>query len=82
MAEATKLPYATCSSLEAMLSDGWRIEPPVYARPHWRSTSSSRSRNTYHFILWRDSQVNLVSIPESPEVQQFLSEYELAVDFL
>jgi hypothetical protein len=77
-----RLRYATCAALEAMLSDGWYIEPPVYARPHWKSTSSSEPRSTYHFILWRDNQVNLVSIPDSPEIERFLAEYELVVDSL
>jgi hypothetical protein len=75
-------PYATCAVLKAMLSEGWEIEPPVYVRPHWRSTVSARPRKTYHFILWRDRQVNLVSVPESSEIRRFLTQCELAVDAL
>jgi len=69
-------------SLEEMLDCGWYIEPPVYARPHWQSPVASREANTYHFVLWRDNQVNLVSIRESPEIQQFLTDSELAIDYL
>jgi hypothetical protein len=74
--------YATCAVLEEMLGEGWRIEPPVYVRPHWRSNSSSAAKSTYHFVLWRDRQVNLISVPESPEIQQFLAESEVTVDSL
>jgi len=69
-------------SLQEMLDRGWRIEPPVYARPHWQSPVASREANTYHFVLWRDNQVNLVSIRESPEIQQFLTDCDLAIDYL
>lgn len=74
--------YASYASLHQLLSEGWKIEPPVYARPHWQLSSDSNGKKTYHFVLWRDNHVNLVSIPESPEIQQFLVEYELAVDCL
>jgi hypothetical protein len=74
--------YMTCASLHDLLGAGWKIEPPVYARPPWQSASDSKDRTTYHFVLWRDHQVNLVSIPESPEIEQFLAESDLAVDSL
>jgi hypothetical protein len=74
--------YASCTSLHKLLTKGWKIEPPVYARPHWQSSSDSKEKKTYHFVLWRDNQFNLVSIPESREVQQFLAEHGLAVDCL
>jgi hypothetical protein len=75
-------PYASFASLHELLTEGWKIEPPVYARPRWQSPSNSKDNKTYHFVLWRDNQVNLVSIPERPEIQQFLAEAELAVDCL
>jgi hypothetical protein len=75
-------PYACCASLHELLTKGWKIEPPVYARPRWQSPSDSKDKKTYHFVLWRDNQVNLVSIPESPEIRQFLVEHGLAVDCL
>jgi hypothetical protein len=72
--------YVSCASLHELLTKGWKIEPPVYARPHWQSPSDSEDQMTYHFVLWRDNQVNLVSVPESPEIQQLLAERELVVD--
>jgi hypothetical protein len=77
-----RLAYATHAALEAMLSEGWSIEPPVRARPHWQSTFGSKPRSAYHFILWRDSQVNLVTVPERPEIHEFLTESGLTVDAL
>ena len=75
-------PYASRDSLEELLSRGWRIEPPVYARSDWQSSAASEEGNTYHFVLWRENRVNLVSIREGPEIQEFLANSELAVDYL
>ncbi|MBN1954876.1 MAG: hypothetical protein JW900_07475 [Anaerolineae bacterium] len=72
--------YSTCSQLKGMLSQGWCIEPPVYVRPHWRPRS--RHENTYHFVLWNGTRVHLVSIPDGPEVQEFLAENPLPTDKL
>jgi hypothetical protein len=74
--------YVSCASVLELLTKGWKIEPPVYARPHWQSPSDSKDQKTCHFVLWRDNHVNLVGIPGSREIQQFLVEYELAVDCL
>jgi len=75
-------PYLSCTSLKGMLAQGWRIESPVYVRPHWQSNPQSKNKNTYHFVLWREDQVNLVRIRDSPEIKQFLAEYELTTDHL
>lgn len=75
-------PYASRAGLEELLTQGWKIEPPVYARSDWQSLATSKRGNTYHFVLWRENSVNLVSVRESPEIQRFLSESELAVDYL
>lgn len=69
-------------SLEQMLAQGWRIEPPVYARPAWHSPVTLSDANTYHFVLCRKNQVNLVSVAESPEIRQFLVDSDLPIDYL
>ena len=74
--------YASRASLEELLSRGWKIEPPVYARSGWRSPVTSKAENTYHFVLWRENKVNLVSVREGPEIQRFLADSELAIDYL
>ena len=78
----TRSSQATCAYLEKLLDEGWEIEQPVYIRPHWRSKALSNNSKTYHVILSRESQVNLVSIPEGLEIERFLAERGLAVDSL
>ena len=72
--------YSSYAQLTAMLDQGWQIEPPVYIRP--RRRSRSKKENTYHFVLWRDDRVNLVSVLDCPEIQQFLADNRLAIDCL
>lgn len=74
--------YSSRASLEELLAQGWKIEPPVYARSDWQSPAASKEGNTYHFVLWRENKVSLVSIREGPEIQQFLTDAELAIDYL
>lgn len=78
----TQSAYSSCTGLRKMLAEGWEIEPPVYIRPHWQSNSRWKNSSVYHFVLWRRNQVNLVSIPDSPEIAQFLIEHGLTVDRL
>lgn len=76
--ESPYLPYA---SLQDLLNQGWKIEPPVYARPPWRTCSrSTKQQAAYHFVLWRGGKVNLVSVRDSAELRQFLAEGQLAID--
>jgi hypothetical protein len=78
----TRSSRATCAYLKQLLDEGWEIEQPVYMRPHWRSTARSNNSRTYHVILSRENRVNLVSVPEGSEIEQFLAERGLAVDSL
>lgn len=75
-------PYSSLARLEEMLARGWEIEAPVYVRPGWRSVATSKEENTYHFVLWRDNRVSLVSVREGPEIQQFLVDSGLTIDYL
>ena len=72
--------YSSYAQLVALVSQGWRVEPPVYMRPQWRSRA--REENVYHFVLWWGGRFNLVSVPDSPELQQFLERNRLPVDRL
>lgn len=76
----TKSQHGSRARLEKMLAQGWKVEPPVYARPRWKLSSNSKGKNTYHFVLWREKQVHLVSVPEGPEIRQFLADRKKAVD--
>jgi len=61
-----------------MLAQGWRIESPVYVRPRWHSNKEV----AYHFVLWRGNKVNLVSVPNNPEIQRFVAESNLTIERL
>ncbi|MFO7917825.1 MAG: hypothetical protein R6V13_07085 [Anaerolineae bacterium] len=80
MKRRKRSPYRSFIDLRAMLSEGWKIEPPVYVRPRWSSRNDEE--NTYHFVLWQGNRVNLLSVRDCPEMQEFLARTELAVDRL
>jgi len=77
-----KSPYVSRATLEKMLTEGWRIQPPVYVRPRWGWASRLRRRSAYHFVLERRRQIRLVSVLEGSEVQQLLDDSRLPVDCL
>lgn len=77
-----QLPHSSYTYLMTMLAQGWQIELPVYVRPRWRPHLRSKQENTYHFVLWRGDEVNLVSVLDCPEIQQFLADNNLAIDRL
>jgi len=72
--------FSSHAHLTAMLDQGWQIEPPVYIRP--RRHSRSKKENTYHFVLWNGNRVNLVSVLDCLQIQQFLADNDLAIDRL
>ena len=77
--------FSSYAYLMTMLAQGWQIEPPVYVRLRWQSRSRSKEtkkENTCHFILWHGDKVNLVSVHDCPQIQQFLADNGLAVDRL
>jgi len=81
MADGVARPgYSSYAQLEALLAQGWRIEPPIYARPRWRA--GAPQENNYHLILWRGEKVSLISVADSPQMREFLAEQGLAVDRL
>jgi len=74
--------YSSYAHLAKMLTQGWQIEPPVYVRPRWRSGLRLKKENTYHFVLWNEDRVSLVSVLGCPEVERFLTDNQLNVDRL
>jgi hypothetical protein len=63
-----------------MLGRGWEIRPPVYVRPRW--STREFATNTYHFVVWTEDEVSIASVPECPEIRQFMAARKLAVDRL
>jgi len=74
--------FSSFEQLLTMLSQGWEIELPVYVRPRWHSRSGSEKESAYHFVLWDDHKVKLVSVRDCPEIGEFLAENGLTVDRL
>jgi hypothetical protein len=74
--------FSSYEQLLTMLSQGWEIEPPVYVRPRWLSRSQTEKESAYHFVLWDDYKVRLVSVRDCPEIQEFLAENRLTTDRL
>jgi hypothetical protein len=74
--------FSSYTRLTALLAEGWEIEPPVYLSPRWNIHSRSRIEDTYHFILWDKNSLKLVSLLDSLELQQFITDNNLTVDKL
>lgn len=68
----------TYCELLAALDAGWRIEPPVYARP--RLGSVHAGQETYHFILRCRQSLRMISVPDSPGLRIFLEEHQIAIN--
>ncbi len=75
-----KSPYVSRATLETMLTEGWRIQPPVYVRPRWRWASKLKRRSAYHFVLERRRGIRLVSVLEGSEIRQLVDDSQLSVD--
>ncbi len=82
VAEGIDSVFSSYTRLMALLAEGWEIEPPVYFRPRWHQHSHSGKEYAYHFILWDRNNLNLISVLDCPELQQFLTDNNLAVDLL
>jgi hypothetical protein len=63
--------------LRSALEIGWRIEEPVYLRARW----SEAGPRVYHFILRLAGAASqqLITVPESPEVERFVRQEGLEV---
>jgi|GEM_PF-1471917 len=78
-------PLSSYAHLMTMLSQGWQIEPPVYVRLRWQSRSRAqeiREGHACHFVLWYGDKINLVSVRDCPQIQQFLADNGLDIDRL
>jgi hypothetical protein len=74
--------FASYEQLLTMLSQGWKIEPPVYVHPRRQSDLPWKKESVYHLILWNGDRVSCVTVDDCPEVQKFLAENGLTADRL
>ena len=54
------------------LQDGWAVDPPVYVRPTWWTRAASQL--TYHFILKRRGEMNLVSVSDNIVIRDLIAQ--------
>lgn len=64
--------------LEA-LESGWEIEEPVLVRATWSNTGNEQG--AYHFVLRKraEDKTNLLSLPPSAKLLNFLAENRITV---
>lgn len=59
--------------LQTALSEGWRIQSPVYLRAQWFVPH----RDGYYFVLTRGNEVDLIVVPAADEVRQWVKAQRL-----
>ena len=66
--------------LMTAIESGWEIEEPVLIRSTWQKDNEEIG-GVYHFILWHkaEDKTNLLSLPPSAQLLQFLSSRRISV---
>ena len=67
------------TELRTALADGWEIVQPIFARPLWSAPDDSLT--AFNFVLRRDDDTRLVTVPEGRTVARFIRDQRLAVDY-
>jgi len=68
------------SRLTAAIEAGWEIEEPVLIRSTWQK-NEEEAGGVYHFILRHkiEDKTNLLSLPPSAQLLQFLAARRISV---
>lgn len=67
------------TELRTALADGWEIVQPIFARPLWSAPDDSLT--AFNFVLRRDDDTRLVTVPEGRTVARFIRDRQLDVDY-
>jgi hypothetical protein len=67
------------TELRTALTDGWEIVQPIFARPLW--TVPDNSATAFNFVLRREADTRLVTVPEGRTVVRFIRDRRLVVDY-
>ncbi len=61
-------------TLQAAIETGWRVEPPIYARPDW--SLKNKDALAFHFVLKNGATrlTTLLSVPDGDEVRRLITE--------
>lgn len=70
---------ARFGELRTALSDGWEIVQPIFARPLWSVPDDSTT--AFSFVLRRERDTRLVTVPEGRSIQRFIRDRHLSVDY-
>jgi hypothetical protein len=65
--------------LREALQDGWEIVQPIFARPLWSATDDSAT--AFSFVLRGPSGTRLITVPEGRNVERFIRDRQLRVDY-
>jgi hypothetical protein len=68
---------ARFAQLQQALTEGWRIETPIYFRAQW--FTGDQKKEGYYCILKRHQEIDLIVVPDSAEMRQFVKEQRLKV---
>lgn len=67
------------AELRGALGEGWEIVQPIFARPLWSTPDNSATG--FHFVLRRECDTRLITVPAGRTVQRFITERDLSVNF-
>ena len=67
------------TELRTALDDGWELIQPIFARPLWSVPDDSTT--AFNFVLRRETDTRLVTVPEGRTVERFIRDRQLAVDY-
>ncbi|HEX6543527.1 MAG TPA: hypothetical protein VF040_17345 [Ktedonobacterales bacterium] len=67
------------TELRLALADGWEIVQPIFARPLWSVVDDSAT--AFNFVLRREADTRLVTVPEGRTVERFIRDHQLTVDY-
>lgn len=67
------------TELRTALADGWEIVQPIFARPLWSVVDDSAT--AFNFVLRREADTRLVTVPEGRTVERFIRDRQLIVDY-
>ncbi|HEY7341049.1 MAG TPA: hypothetical protein VH591_09225 [Ktedonobacterales bacterium] len=67
------------TELRTALADGWEIVQPIFARPLWSVPDDSTT--AFNFVLRRETDTRLVTVPEGRTVERFIRDRQLTVDY-
>jgi hypothetical protein len=67
------------TELRTALADGWEIVQPIFARPLWSVPDDSTT--AFNFVLRRQTDTRLVTVPEGRTVERFIRDRQLTVDY-